>query len=198
MSIKIISIGACFIINNKQSVFYLAKSHIRMLSIVRDDTIKIETSEYPDQNIFIPFREVTLPELETAPMLLSWMNSELPVATTGGGGGGQGLATEATLLLLLAEFRQVKGILEKIALMIENNVGNGTLEGREPDLIDNSQEYTIYRGWVDSTQSGTGIENPIWAIQKEDTKILPAVKTWADGNKNYDNVWSERYNLDYL
>lgn len=197
MSVKIISTGACFIINNKQSVFYLAKSHIRMLSIVRGDTIKIETSEYPDQNIFFPFKEVIIPEFETAPLLLSWMNSELPVLT-GGGGGQQGLATEATLLLLLAEFRLVKAILEKIALMIEENIGTGSIEGREPDLIDNTQEFVVYRGWADSTQSGTGLENPIWAIQKEDTKSIPISRTWVDGNKNYDNVWNDRYILNYL
>lgn len=169
-----------------------------MLSIVREDTIKIETSEYPDQNIFLPFREVTLPELETAQHLLSWMNNALPVATTGGGGGGQGLATEATLLLLLAEFIKVKLILEKIGQQIDQHINNGDITNRPADLTDTSEPDIIYRGWVDSAHSGTGLDSAIWAIQREDTKNVPSIKTWADGNRNFDNVWNDRYHLDYM
>ncbi len=53
---------------------------------------------------------------------------------------------------------------------------------------------TTYVGYSDP---GTGIESADWAIKKivqtgQDYEI-----TWADGNKDYDNIWNDRLTLTY-
>jgi hypothetical protein len=192
MGIKITSNGAAFEIDNNQGIYQLAKNHIQKISIIRGDTLKIETGEDPLKNIFIPFAAITEPIKETIELMQEWMQGEMPVAGTGGGQ--QGTATEATQQLVLAELRKIAVLAEGIKKIMQEYVsGNGGLGN--PDREDETQPFTLYRGWTASIEGNTGI--PVWAIQKTNMEKEPYEITWADGNQDFDNQWDDRYNLNY-
>ena len=192
MSIKIISHGALFIISNRQSIIHLAKSHIRRVSIFRDDTLAIETGERPNRNIYLPFSDIIEPVFETIPLLQNWMGNEIKLSITGGGS--PGTATEATQLQLLALLQQMVTLGNQIKALITTYTGGD--EMGPPDFLDETQLNVIYKGWSQSIH-GQG-SSPVWAIQKTVTDKVPNEILWADGNKLYDNTWTERYTLDYL
>lgn len=192
MGVKINSQGAAFVIDNNQSVFHLEKSHIRKISIIRDDTLRIETGNEPLKNIYIPFDAVTEPLFESLPLLLNWLSNEIKTTASGGTSGG---ATEATLLLVLDELRIIKttgiDIKTLLAKLTDGNGGMGN-----PDMVDDTQINTIYRGWTASIHGQTS--SPEWAIEKTLTDKTPNEVLWADGNKLYDNSWNNRYSLNYF
>jgi hypothetical protein len=192
MGVKIFSIGAGFIISNNQSVYSQEKTHIRRISIIRDDTIKIETGNDPLKSIYIPFKEVTDPVFETIEQLQEWLFQQLPA--TGSGGGITGFAKEETQLLVLAELRKIAGLADDIKTLVLKNTPNSGMGN--PDRIDDTPPFTVYRGWTNSTEGNTG--NPVWAIQKTFSDKGFTEITWADGNHLFDNQWDDRYNLNYF
>ena len=64
----------------------------------------------------------------------------------------------------------------------------------EPTLVDESNPHVIYKGYA---LPPANIENATWAIQKiTDTSNVLSYQ-WANGNKNFTNVWNDRLTLNY-
>jgi hypothetical protein len=64
----------------------------------------------------------------------------------------------------------------------------------EPALQDESNPNSIYRGFA---VPGSKTSDPVWAIQKVTNNKGILSYRWADGNKNFDNVWDNRSSLSY-
>lgn len=62
-------------------------------------------------------------------------------------------------------------------------------------IIDMVSDYLIYKGWA---LAGSSITNAVWRIQKIVIGFDDDVtKTWADGNADFDNIWSNRLSYSY-
>lgn len=68
-----------------------------------------------------------------------------------------------------------------------------TSSSPESIRIDDTGTYT-YFGYA---EIGSSDGSPIWKISRL-TQANPQSLLWADGNANYDNVWSNRASLSYL
>lgn len=63
---------------------------------------------------------------------------------------------------------------------------------RQTDFVG---EDVIYRG---EAEAGSPLTSPVWRIRKITIVNDDISESWADGNTNFDNVWSDRYTLTYL
>lgn len=52
--------------------------------------------------------------------------------------------------------------------------------------------------YVGEAAVGQGEDNPAWRIKKLTTVGSILKIEWADGNDNFDNVWTNRASLTYL
>ena len=109
----------------------------------------------------------------TDSILLSILN-----AITSGVGGG---ATEATLELarecICAVEANTDSLLLKTKLLQVDTVGT-----------------TTYLGYANP---GTLTSAALWAVKKVVETGGDAVFTWADGDKEFDNIWDDRLSLTY-
>lgn len=62
---------------------------------------------------------------------------------------------------------------------------------RQTDFVG---EDVIYRG---EAEAGSPLTSPLWRIRKITIVNDDISESWADGNTNFDNVWSDRYTLTY-
>ena len=67
------------------------------------------------------------------------------------------------------------------------------LEGPFATRIDDSSVPVVYSG---EAESGAAESDHVWRIKRIDVSV-GAVVTWADGNTNFDNAWSDRTSLSY-
>jgi hypothetical protein len=65
--------------------------------------------------------------------------------------------------------------------------------------------YTVYIDEASSTVTyvgkalpGSSETNNVWQIQKIEVVSTVTKITWADGNKDFDNIWSLRSSLVYI
>jgi len=59
--------------------------------------------------------------------------------------------------------------------------------------IDDSNDPITYVG---KAPIGSATSSAVWQVAKLDT-TSGLVKTWADGNASYDNIWDNRASLSY-
>lgn len=50
--------------------------------------------------------------------------------------------------------------------------------------------------YIGKAPIGSGAASAVWQIQKLD-ETSGLIKTWADSNANFDNIWSDRLGLTY-
>lgn len=86
-----------------------------------------------------------------------------------------GASTEATLLLLLTEIY----------------INNGSMAMQVDDT-----GTTLYQGWA---EPGTATSSAGWRIRKVVSSGTPTDTsiTWADGDRNFNNIWDNRAALSY-
>ncbi|MCB1711298.1 MAG: hypothetical protein KDH96_02095, partial [Candidatus Riesia sp.] len=72
---------------------------------------------------------------------------------------------------------------------------DGTLVGNTPyaTRLDNTASPILYIG---KAPVGSATSSAVWQIAKLDT-TSGLVKTWADGNSNFDNVWDDILTITY-
>ena len=64
----------------------------------------------------------------------------------------------------------------------------------EPVMVDESNPNLIYKGFASPAANG---QDAVWAIQRVSIANEICSYQWADGNKNFDNVWNNRAALLY-
>lgn len=186
MATQISNEGASLSITVNGSSALLSKLHIREISVVGHNTLKIDVGRGPLQNIYIPFADITVPAAGSAVEIRDILNGYLSASINGG-------ATEAKQQEILNEMALMKQSLIEIKNAIAAAGGGGGLT--IPLLIDETVPGEAYKGFA---VSGTDPSQPDWAIQKTTYDKGVTHVYWADGNMNFDNIWDDRYNLTYL
>lgn len=60
--------------------------------------------------------------------------------------------------------------------------------------IDEPNETTTYVG---DAVPGSVVGDAVWRIKKITVSGTETITEWADGNSNFDNIWSNRASLSY-
>ncbi|MFW6272881.1 MAG: hypothetical protein ACOC2U_03780 [bacterium] len=83
------------------------------------------------------------------------------------------------------------------AVQNKDSYGNDTtiVQKESPTRVDTVDENNVYVGWA---EFGANEDSPVWKIKKIENNSEIYSEKYADGNKLYDNVWSDRKNLKYL
>ena len=185
MAIEITNNGASLKIKNGALIRNIMKNQILEIVVVKTSIIKIDNGKGALHNIFIPFADVTVPVTANPEALKDAINDMMAASNIAGN------ATEANQIEEISKLN----ILNASISQIQSSVS--TLDSKiffEPVLIDESNPNVIYKGFANPSAN---TDEPIWAIQKiSDTGDVCSYQ-WADGNKNFDNVWKNRTDLSY-
>lgn len=185
MATEITNNGASLKIKNGAQVRNLMKNQIQEIVVIKTNIIKIDIGKGALYNVFIPYADVTLPVTATPEALKDAINDMLSATATVGN------ATEAKQT---EEIESIKKLSDTVS-DIKNSVS--TLDSKiffDPVLIDESNPNIIYKGFASPAAK---VEEAVWAIQKISNTSDVCAYQWADGNKNFDNVWNNRATLSY-
>ena len=185
MTTEITNNGASIKINDTVSIRNIMKSQIIEIVIVKTNILKIDIGKGALYNVFIPYADVTIPNTANPEALKDVINTMLSATLV------SGTATEEKQI---AEIEKLN-ILNATTDTIKNAVN--ALDSKiffEPVMVDESNPNLIYKGFASPAAS---TQNPIWAIQRISIANEVCSYQWADGNKNFDNVWSNRATLIY-
>ena len=185
MAIQITNNGASIKIINGTLIRDIMKSQILEIVVIKTNIIKIDIGKGALYNVFIPFADVSAPLTADAEALKEAINEFLAATATAG------TATEAKQNIEIEKL----SALNSTADTIKNAVN--ALDNKiffEPVLVDESNPNVIYKGFA-SPAAETG--EPVWAIQRVSVAADVCSFQWADGNKNFDNVWKDRATLNY-
>lgn len=183
MAITIEDNGTRIKIASEIEVRSIIKSRIREIEVIKTNIIKIDIGKGALENIFIPFAEVTSPSKESPEALRDALLGFLE--TTGGSGAKESKQDQQIELLnnLKISINTIQGFITSI-------------DGKafyQPILVDNNAGI-IYRGYA---AIGADQKAAIWAIERiTSVKGLQSHK-WADGDRNFDNIWDNREQLTY-
>lgn len=185
MAIEITNNGASLKIKNELQTRNIMKSQIIEIVVIKTNIIKIDIGKGALYNIFIPYADVTVPVTANPEALKDAINDLLAAS---------GVAGSATEAHQVEELGKLNVLNEQVAT-IKNAVS--TLDNKiffEPVLIDESNPNIIYKGFA-SPAANTG--EAVWAIQRISNTGDVCAYQWADGNKNFDNIWNKRTDLLY-
>lgn len=184
MATQITNNGASLKITSGAQIRDIMKSQVIEISVVKTNIIKIDIGKGALYNVFIPFADVTEPvaaDPETLKEAINAMIASSPAGT----------ATEARQVEQTVKLNTIDANINNI----KNSVGS--LDGKiffEPVIVDESNPQTIYKGFASPAANPA---DAVWAIQKISTNGDVVSYQWADGNKNFDNVWNDRVTLAY-
>ncbi|MDO8998322.1 MAG: hypothetical protein Q7W45_01050 [Bacteroidota bacterium] len=185
MAIQIINNGASIKIINGTQIRNLTKNQIIEIVVVKTNIIKIDIGKGALYNVFVPFADVTSPVVADAEALKEAINEMLAAGAIAG------TATEAKQNIEIERLTS----LNTTADTIKNAVN--ALDNKiffEPVIIDESNPNVIYKGFASPSAN---VEDAVWAIQRINNSGDVCTYQWADGNKNFDNIWNNRINLSY-
>lgn len=184
-AITITNNGASLKITIGNVVRHIMKAQIIEITVVKTSIIKIDIGKGALYNIFLPYADVVTPAAESPEALRDAINEMLAASIA------TGTATEAKQI---EEINKLHAINEQIGA-IKTSVS--TLDSKiffEPVLIDESNPNVIYKGFASPAAKQ---DEAVWAIQKITNKGEVCSYQWADGNKNFDNIWNDRATLSY-
>jgi molybdopterin-binding protein len=184
MAIEITNNGASLKIKNGTQVRNIMKSQIQEIVVVKTDTVKIDIGKGALYNVFIPFADVTIPAVANVDALRDAINEMLSSAQAG-------IATEAKQIEEISKLDSLNTTVSQIHTSV-NSLDSKVFF--EPVLIDESNPNIIYKGFASPAAK---VDDPVWAIQKVSNTGDVCSYQWADGNKNFDNVWNDRATLSY-
>lgn len=189
MAITIENNGASLKITDGVNVRNVYKAQIVEISVIKTNIIKIDIGQGALNNVFIPYLDVTSPVAANAAALRDALNDLLAPATSGLVAGS---ATEAKQTEQIGLLTNIHGSLDSIKSFV-NKIDDKTFY--EAIVVDDGGAGVIYTGYAVS--SGANRSQPVWAIKRTRKEGDVTVTTWADGNKDFDNIWDNREALIY-
>ena len=184
MATEIINNGASLKIVTDNAPRYILKSQIREVDIARDTIIKIDIGQGALYNVFVDQTEVTVPVSSSVGDLRDKIIDMLQTSIAG-------LATEQKQTEGNAEIINLKNSINEVRDKM--NALNDKLF-YEPKMEDENNNNIVYKGYANPGALTTAA---VWAITKiTNTKGVLSYQ-WADGNKNFDNIWDNRKTLVY-
>jgi hypothetical protein len=184
MAVTIEDNGTKIKITSGTEVKNVIKSQIREIEVIKTNIIKIDIGRGALENVFIAFADVTVP---VKPDPESLRDALLVFLETSGGS----LAKEekqSQEVGLLTDLKTTVLTLQGLITSLDNKAF------LQPSLVDNSGAGVVYKGY---SAVGTLTTSPLWAIEKVRSQSGLETHTWADGNKNFDNIWNNRESLTY-
>ena len=178
--------GACIKIAINGNVIQINKAQIKTIDTIRNDTVRIDIGEGPLKNIYVRFEDILFPEgLIDVTALRNYIKDMLIQS---------GFSTEAKQDVEITELQQIKQVLQNIKVVLQS--GSGTGGGvKQPLREDESQPNVVYKGYA---VPNANTRDAVWAILKISRMDSEIIYEWADGNENYDNIWDNRYEIQYF
>lgn len=204
----------------------VSKTLIREISLIRDNLLKIDIGGGISGNIYLPLEDIISPAFTDGNDLCGQLNDFLTqtpeqlsnqVSETYTLLGDVKQNVTDTIVLLSDVKRGVtdtysmlgdvkRNVTDTFTMLgdvqqqasdiynLLNNVKKDTLF-LMPLMRDETNASKIYCGYA---PIGTTQSSPNWAILKIFTQSGILSYQWADGNRNFDNVWTDRATLTYL
>ncbi len=184
LPIQIFNDGACIRIENDTKVLLVSKEQVKTIDTVQNDILRIDIGEGPLKNIFINYREVAAPLVDSADALRDVIKAMLLSDNYNGGD-----ATESTQLSILNKLGDLAVILQAMKQQ------EADLTKSEPSRLDESNPYMIYRGWHSKWGVPDGQE---WAIERLRREGDEIIHEWAFGTNRAIYPWTDRLTLEYI
>lgn len=190
MSITITNNGDRLKITNGTSVRNLLKSQVLDVTVIKSTIIKLDLGKGPLDNVFIDSAQVTNPFAPNAQILCDEITSMLapPVANGGGGTSDASAANQQTQITQMNALTAVMNTLQNLSTSIDNKLFF------QPLRVDESGPEISYKGYA---QPASQDEQPVWAIQRTQRIGDVDVSTWANGTRDFNNVWTNRDHINY-
>ncbi|GAA4727386.1 hypothetical protein [Flavisolibacter ginsenosidimutans] len=181
---NLINDGAVIRIEKNGKTLLVAKDQVKTIDTVHDNIVRIDIGEGPLKNIFLNYQEVSNPVVASANELRDTIKAMMVTDAYLGGD-----AKEVTQIAILNQVSQLTNVL----VAINNRELKVTAD--EPSRTDESNPYTIYRGW----HSRFGIpDQQEWAIERIRRDGDEIISEWAFGTKRAIYPWTERETLNYV
>ena len=177
--------GACIKVAFNGNVIQINKAQIKTIDTIRNDTVRIDIGEGPLKNVYVRLSDVIFPEGFRDVIALRNYIKDLLIQN--------GFSTEAKQDAEINELQQVKQVLLDIKVAFQNSGGAGGV--KQPLREDESQPNVVYKGYA---VPNARTSDALWAIQKISRVDNQIIYEWADGDENYDNIWDNRYELQYF
>lgn len=169
--------GACIKILFNGNSFYINKAQIKTIDTIRNDTVRIDIGEGALKNVYVKLADVQFPtSMADAAAVRDYII---------------GLMVQSALVKdpIFADF--FTKLIEQIKSVFSYTQSGGRIPLRE----DESQPYIIYKGYA---APNANTVDAVWAIQKISRINNEIIYEWADGNDFYDNVWDNRFVVQYF
>jgi hypothetical protein len=181
---NLINDGAVIRIEKNGKTLLVAKDQVKTIDTVHDNIVRIDIGEGPLKNIFLNYQEVISPAVASANELRDTIKAMMLTDAYMGGD-----AKEVTQIAILNQVSQLTNVLVAI------NNRELKITNEEPSRTDESNPYTIYRGW----HSRFGIPNQNeWAIERIRRDGDEIISEWAFGTKRAIYPWTDRETLNYV
>lgn len=163
------------ITTNGTDIRNIQKQSIKEISVIKSNIIKIDIGAGALNNIFLPFADIVFPVQANAEDLKDFIIANFLKDSNAIG------------IDQFNKLTEISTIVDKVRMEVE------LLD--EPLVYDDTNPNVIYKGYAVPSSS---VANPVWAIQKTMQTPMQTITVWADGDKNFDNVWNDRMTLIYL
>jgi hypothetical protein len=176
MSVEIKSIGTNLSVKVGDNTRILAKTLVREVVILRNNTLKLDIGGGALRNIFLPIVDITLPAHTDNVTLLEAVNTMLVPAE----------------VAIQNELDELQNVVEHLQTLV-GNMNPAFLQ--EPMFIDEGNPRAIYTGYAVSGSQTNEAKFAIMRTTITDEDII--VNEWANGNLNATNIWDNREGLTY-
>jgi hypothetical protein len=180
---QIINDGAVIRIEKDSKILLVAKDQVKTIDTVHENIVRIDIGEGPLKNVFLNYLEVAEPTTSSADELRDAIKSMMMSDQYDGGD-----AKESTQLLMLTHLGNMVTLLQSI------KEREYDFSQAEPSRVDESNPYTIYRGW--HARFGVPDQNE-WAIERITRVGDEIIHEWAFGHKKLIYQWNQRETLNY-
>lgn len=185
MATEIYNDGASLRIVNNGNVILVSKLQIKTIDTIRNDVVRIDIGEGALKNIYLKYAEVSVPNgIPDVNQLRDLLNGMLQSSVGGG-------ATEVKQDTEINILNGILGALTDLKVIMNNNSDCC----KNPIRIDESNPNVVYKGFA---VAGSVTSEAVWAIQRVTRESDIIIYEWTDGNELYDNIWDNRYELNYL
>ncbi len=182
MATELYNEGPFFRIVKDGAEFLVAKVQIKRIDILETNLVRIDNGEGALKHVYIDMYDVTVPNTFTnvivlRDLLMNWMKQS-------------GVAKEIKQDAELDELQLIRIAIQSLA------GGGGIKSSGLSDLLreDESQPNITYKGYA---APDAQTYDAVWAIVRITRFKDQIIYEWADGNQLYDNVWDNRYSLNY-
>lgn len=199
MEIQVINDNAVIRVVTDGVPLLIIKSQIKTIDTVKNEMVRIDIGEGALHHIYIRHADVTLPQgLVDAAALRDVIKAMLDGSGNDFTPVVQGLA-QVHEDITAASANQAGLLTNMLAVLnsVKQSLDGTNSNFAQPARVDESVPMVVYNGYVVALATAPQTANPVWAIQRITRNGDMFVYEWANGNRNYTNVWDDRYTLNY-